>query len=251
MWALRCWPWRRQPRLHPADESGVMSPIEWARRAVHLAIKFWNGDRILAEVNNGGALVEAQLRAILPRLPFKAVHASRGKVVRAEPIAALFEQGRAHVVGTFPKLEDQLCTFSAGSSDSPDRLDAMVWGLSELALNARRGELVFGGIGKPDELEVARTLPEHRRLPLSAPKPRRALCSRPHLHGRDLPCDQARGVDPRASACVFDGTTARCAKQTYTRKTEKFRFGSTWLGSPKSIGAYARSRGGSAGKVGA
>ena len=74
---------------------------------------------------------------------FKAVHASRGKITRAEPIAALFETGRAHLVGTFPMLEDQLCTFSAGSSDSPDRLDALVWGLTELMVEKQRPQFVF------------------------------------------------------------------------------------------------------------
>jgi hypothetical protein len=69
---------------------------------------------------------------------------------------ALFEQNRAHLVGAFPMLEDQPATFSAGLSDSPDRLDAMVWGLTELALNARRGEFVFGGLERPSELDYAR-----------------------------------------------------------------------------------------------
>jgi phage terminase large subunit-like protein len=137
------------------DGSGVMAPIEWARKAVGL-YKTWSADRIVAEANQGGALVENTIRAVDQNVSFKAVHASRGKVVRAEPIAALFEQGRAHLVGAFPKLEDQLCTFSAGSSDSPDRLDAMCWGLTELALNARRGEFVFGGIERVSDLEIAR-----------------------------------------------------------------------------------------------
>jgi phage terminase large subunit-like protein len=138
-----------------ADESGVMAPIDWARRAVQL-YKYWNADRIVAEVNNGGALVEAQLRAVDANVPYRAVHASRNKITRAEPVAALFEQNRAHLVGAFPQLEDQLCTYSAGSSDSPDRLDAMVWALTELALNARRGEFIFGGIEPMSDLDIAR-----------------------------------------------------------------------------------------------
>jgi phage terminase large subunit-like protein len=103
------------------DASGVMAPIEWARKACQL-FKTWSADRIVAEANQGGALVEAQIRAVNANVAFKAVHASRGKITRAEPIAAVFEQGRAHLVGTFPMLEDQLCTYSAGSSDSPDVL---------------------------------------------------------------------------------------------------------------------------------
>jgi phage terminase large subunit-like protein len=138
-----------------ADESGVMAPIEWARRAVQL-YKFWGADRVLAEVNNGGLLVEAQVLAVNRNVAFKAVHASRAKITRAEPCAALFEQNRCHLVGTFPQLEDELCTFSGGSSNSPGRLDAMVWGLTELQLNARRGEFVFAGGERPDYSEAAR-----------------------------------------------------------------------------------------------
>ena len=111
------------------DASGVMSPIDWSRKAVMLYRK-WSADRIVAEVNNGGGLVEATIRAVDKNVAFKTVHASRGKITRAEPIAALFEQNRCHLVGTFPMLEDQLCTYSAGSSESPDRLDAMVWALT-------------------------------------------------------------------------------------------------------------------------
>jgi phage terminase large subunit-like protein len=138
-----------------ADESGVMSSIEWSRRAVQL-YKTWSANRIVAEANQGGALIENTIRAVDANVAFKAVHASRGKITRAEPIAALFEQGRAHLVGAFPMLEDQLCTYSAGSSDSPDRLDAMVWALSELALNAQKPQLVWGGIEPRSDLEIAR-----------------------------------------------------------------------------------------------
>ena len=78
-------------------------------------------------------MVEAMLRTIDPGVSFKAVHASRGKAVRAEPVASLYEQGRVHHVGTFPALEDQLCGFTGErAGPSPDRLDALVWALSEL-----------------------------------------------------------------------------------------------------------------------
>jgi phage terminase large subunit-like protein len=137
------------------DASGVMAAHEWARKAVHL-FKRWNADRIVAEINNGGGLVEMTLRAVDRNIPYRGVHASRGKIVRAEPISALWEQNRAHLVGGFPRLEDQLCTFSAGSLDSPDRLDAMTWALTELALNAQRPQFIWGGVGPPDELEIAR-----------------------------------------------------------------------------------------------
>jgi phage terminase large subunit-like protein len=86
---------------------------------------------VIGEVNNGGDLVEVNLRTVDRMIPFRAVHASRGKVIRAEPIAALYEQGKVHHVGTFPQLEDQLCEWIPGEK-SPDRLDALVWAVHEL-----------------------------------------------------------------------------------------------------------------------
>jgi predicted phage terminase large subunit-like protein len=121
------------------DASGKFSPIEWARRAVALYHK-WGADRIVAEANQGGLMVEQTVRTVDANVSFEAVHASRGKITRAEPIAALAEQRRIHHVGTFPELEDQLCTFASGSSSSPDRLDAMVWAFSKLMLGAKIGE---------------------------------------------------------------------------------------------------------------
>jgi predicted phage terminase large subunit-like protein len=115
------------------DASGKLSPIEWASRAVTLYRKY-GADRIVAEANQGGLMVEQTVRTVDPNASFKAVHASRGKITRAEPIAALAEQHRIHHVGGFPELEDQLCSYAAGSSDSPDRLDAMVWAFTELML---------------------------------------------------------------------------------------------------------------------
>jgi predicted phage terminase large subunit-like protein len=115
------------------DGSGKFARVEWARRVVGLYRK-WNVDRIVAEANNGGALVETTIKTVDPNVSFKAVHASHGKVARAEPISALFEQRRAHLVGTFPELEDQMATFTPGSPNSPDRLDAMTWAMSELML---------------------------------------------------------------------------------------------------------------------
>jgi phage terminase large subunit-like protein len=113
------------------DGSGKFSPIEWARRAVALYRK-WGADRIVAEANQGGQMVETTVRIVDQNVSLKLVHASRAKITRAEPISALFEQNRAHLAGMFPELEDQLCTFAAGSPGSPDRLDAMVWALTEL-----------------------------------------------------------------------------------------------------------------------
>ena len=113
------------------DATGKLAPIEWARRAVALYRKY-GADRIVAEANQGGAMVETTIRTVDANVSFKSVHASRGKITRAEPIAALSEQHRILFLGTFPELEDQLCTFAAGSADSPDRLDALVWAFTEL-----------------------------------------------------------------------------------------------------------------------
>jgi predicted phage terminase large subunit-like protein len=106
-------------------------PDVWARAAID-ALEKWKGDRIVAEVNNGGDLVESVLRHTAPDVPYSSVHASRGKRTRAEPIAALYEQGKVHHLGTLSELEDQMCTWLPLSEESPDRVDALVWALTEL-----------------------------------------------------------------------------------------------------------------------
>lgn len=118
------------------DASCKGTPEEWARRATKLYRK-WQADKIVAEKNQGGQMVESVIKAADRSVPVKLVHASRGKIVRAEPISALYEQGRVHHVGSFPELEDQMCMFSVdnirnSSTGSPDRVDALVWGLTEL-----------------------------------------------------------------------------------------------------------------------
>jgi phage terminase large subunit-like protein len=114
------------------------SPAQWAARAVK-AYHDFGADRMIAEVNNGGELVETVIRQIDPKISYRAVHASRGKVTRAEPISALYEQGRVSHAGTFPMLEDQMCSFTPDLDrsvmGSPDRVDALVWGMTELMLN--------------------------------------------------------------------------------------------------------------------
>lgn len=118
------------------DLSGHYSPDEWARLAVG-AYKDRKADRIIGEVNNGGALVEFTVRTVDPNVSFKAVHASRGKAIRAEPVSALYEQKRIHHLGLLPELEDQMATWdAAGGGKSPDRLDAAVWGLTELIVDS-------------------------------------------------------------------------------------------------------------------
>ena len=107
------------------------TPEMWARKAVEMYRKH-KCDRVIAEVNNGGDMVESVLRQVDSTIPYRKVHASRGKQVRAEPISALSEQGRLHLVGSFPLLEDQLVTWEPGSDRSPDRMDAMVWAVTDL-----------------------------------------------------------------------------------------------------------------------
>ncbi|MGO9206359.1 MAG: DNA-packaging protein, partial [Candidatus Limnocylindrales bacterium] len=117
-----------------ADLSGRYSPDGWARCAVG-AYRTWQADRIVGEANQGGDMVEATLRTVDPAVSYKAVHATRDKHTRAEPVAALYEQGRIHHVGAFPALEDQLCAaLPEGGGGPDDRLDALVWALTELGL---------------------------------------------------------------------------------------------------------------------
>jgi predicted phage terminase large subunit-like protein len=119
-----------------ADVSGRLSPNAWGRRAID-AYSLHKADRIIAEKNNGGDLVEQNLRTINARIPYKGINASRGKQTRAEPIAALSEQGRVHMVGVLADLEQQLVLWEPQSgAPSPDRLDAMVWALTELMMGS-------------------------------------------------------------------------------------------------------------------
>lgn len=118
------------------DWSVNLSPAGWARRAVD-AFDHFTADRIVAERNFGGAMVESTIRTARKNAPIKLVTASRGKVARAEPIAALYEQGRVSHVGALPALEDQLCAMTPEGyvgEGSPDRADALVWALTELML---------------------------------------------------------------------------------------------------------------------
>ena len=120
------------------------SPDAWGRAAVH-AYARWKADRVIGEVNNGGEMIAHVLRTIDPAVSYKAVRASRGKAARAEPVAALDEQGRVHHVGAFAELEDQMCAITpeldrAAAGFSPDRVDARVWAITELMLHGQAGE---------------------------------------------------------------------------------------------------------------
>lgn len=131
-------------RVYVLEDRSIQGrkPNEWARAAV-AAYRDHKADRIVAEVNQGGDMVEAVLKHVDDKVPVTKVHASRGKWVRAEPVAALYAEGRVSHVGSFPALEDQLCAFGADGmahGQSPDRLDALVWAITDLmALGAEPG----------------------------------------------------------------------------------------------------------------
>jgi phage terminase large subunit-like protein len=101
----------------------------------------WHADRIVGEVNNGGDYIGTVLKTIDANAAYSTVRATRGKVVRAEPISALWEQGRGHIVGALPTLEDQMCSFTPDTKESPDNMDAMVWAAHEL--NVGTSALVY------------------------------------------------------------------------------------------------------------
>ncbi len=134
-----------------ADRSAKrLSPLRWAERAVKLFHEL-NADRIVAEVNQGGLMVETVLRQADTNVPLKLVHAKHGKRLRAEPVAALYEQGR---VATWARCRNwkMKCARSSKKRSSPDRLDAMVWAVTELMLRKRAEPRVRGVWSKPLKL---------------------------------------------------------------------------------------------------
>jgi phage terminase large subunit-like protein len=126
------------------DASGRYRPEEWAR----MALAVYDGvqaDRIVAEVNQGGQMVEYTIRAMRANVPYRAVRATRGKVARAEPISALYERGKVFHAGEFEELESQMCSLTTGFDSkaagwSPDRVDALVWALSDLFPDVARAK---------------------------------------------------------------------------------------------------------------
>lgn len=132
------------------------TPAEWALEALTGFHKF-EADRIIAEANQGGDMIEQTLKSVLAKgerlPPYKKVHASRGKLTRAEPVSALYEQGMIHHVGSFAELEDQMCTWIPGET-SPDRMDALVWLFTEL--------MVAGSKTSMGRSKAANLYPERR-----------------------------------------------------------------------------------------
>jgi phage terminase large subunit-like protein len=143
-----------------ADVSGQYAPTEWAKRAIDLYYQL-RADRIVAETNYGGQMVEATIRAIDPNVSFRVVTASRGKVARAEPIAALYEQSRVHHLGCFPLLEDEMTAFTTNfdrktAGFSPGRVDALVWALTDLMIAAMKSFGIFELYRQMAEAQTAR-----------------------------------------------------------------------------------------------
>ena len=141
------------------DKSGIYSPNEWGTIAVDL-YKHFKADRIIGEVNQGGDMVENTLRNIDQNVAYKSVHATKGKVTRAEPVAALYEQRRVRHVGSLPILEDQMCMFTTDfdrkkAKYSPDRMDALVWALTELAIEVLPGANILEYYGRKDREAAA------------------------------------------------------------------------------------------------
>jgi phage terminase large subunit-like protein len=145
------------------DASGRMSPLEWGAKAVEL-YKRWRADRIIAEQNYGGAMVEAVLRSADSAAPIRLITASRGKVIRAEPVAALYEKNRVVHIEDFLDLEEQMCSFARSGymgMRSPDRADAAIWALTDLLVPADNSMAM---------LTVAREQMEGRETAIEATK---------------------------------------------------------------------------------
>lgn len=123
-----------------ADGSGDFTPDGWARAAVNL-YRMLRADRIVAETNFGGQMVASTIRTVDPSAAVEMVSASRGKLVRAEPVAALYEQGRVHHVGGYPQLEDEMTGYD-GTGPSPNRMDALVWTITDLMVEPASGFVI-------------------------------------------------------------------------------------------------------------
>jgi len=141
------------------DASGHYSPATWGRRAVQ-EWQRWQADRIVVEGNFGGEMALQTIRTVRDdddkpvgaNAPLKLLHASRGKAARAEPIAALYEQGRVHHVGNLPELEDELCQWEPASGmRSPNRLDWLVWALTELSTGGSSATLSSASVASLSE----------------------------------------------------------------------------------------------------
>jgi len=151
-----------------ADLSLRASPDAWARKAI-VAYHAWHADRVVGEANFGGDMIESVLRHIDENVSYKKVTASRGKLIRAEPVAALYEQHRVHHVGAFTELEEQMVNFVPGSAGSPDRMDALVWGIHELSEDSN------GFFGWLQRCSREKEQQAHEQLDMTMPMPAGAI----------------------------------------------------------------------------
>ena len=181
------------------DRTCHVAPHAWAKIAVE-AFDHWHGDRIVAEVNNGGDMVGETLHAIRPGIPYSQVRATRGKRTRAEPASALWEQGRCHFVGVLPELEQQLTSWSPDDDKwSPDRLDALVWGLTELGLIGDQGHAFLTAYKREIEERAPVTSPALAHLPrLGGELAGSEVCVCAKRRIFDGRCTNCGGSDPRA-----------------------------------------------------
>jgi len=118
------------------DRSGIYTPDDWIRKAIGLYYEY-EANYIVAEVNNGGDLIERLLRVQDDKVPYRPVRSMKGKMLRAEPVSSLYEQGKVHHVGYFKDLEEQMCHFTGNSVNSPDRLDALVFAITSLQASGK------------------------------------------------------------------------------------------------------------------
>jgi phage terminase large subunit-like protein len=175
-----------------------LHPHGWAKVAID-AYDRWQADRIVAEVNNGGDMVAATIHAVRIGVPYSTVHATRGKQMRAEPISALYEQGRVHHLGVFPELEMQQTTWTPDATWSPDRLDALVWGLTELGLIGDQGHAFLTAYKREIEERAPATSPALAHLPrLGGELAGSEVCVCAKRRIFDGRCTNCGGSDPRA-----------------------------------------------------
>lgn len=162
---------RNVPHLYVLEDASIAGPPDvWARRISEKADEY-NTRIVVAEGNQGGEMVRTTIRSANPSLRVKIVHARVGKNARAEPVAALFAQGRAHIIGEQPEMEDQATTYVNGSKDSPDRSDAMVWGCTFLAPAATRQQSTYQVTPADLERHIANPEPAHRTMPAAIMSP--------------------------------------------------------------------------------
>jgi predicted phage terminase large subunit-like protein len=203
------------------DLSGKYAPAEWARVAINAYYRY-GADRVIAETNQGGEMVENTLRMVDANVAYSSVHASRGKFTRAEPVAALYEQGRVHHVGCFPELEDQMTSFVAdldrGRMGSPDRLDSAVWGLTELLVE----KIPFAGLLQYYIDDTARMKRERGEV---VARPVATAEAAPEL----TPA-RAAAIAPKTAPSIVLPATLRCAPHRQFQAFSGLRYAADELG---------------------